>query len=373
MTARHRPLPAGEEHGTDEAFARDPRTKLVVTTSAGLEAEARQEIRRALPGAEVRPLLFKGNLLVLAALGESEAVVRLREADTRVLARAVPVQARVRLTADATCFPAVAEAAAGLGRIQPGDVFLVRATRRGRHEWHGRDLERAAAAAIEQATGATGDYEREADWLVSVQAYQDLAFVGVNHPANLVKKALRRQRKYAPGERPLNRAQWKLREALDAFGIDLAPGSEALDLGSAPGGWALALAERGCRVTAVDPAALDEAAAGHPNVTHLRERAEDLAERASWRERFDLLTCDMNTDPAEAARALCALAPMLKPGAPAIMTVKFPTRRRKRHEMEAREALAGEFEGIEMRRMPHNARETTAVMWRKGGAENAPK
>ncbi len=370
MDAERRPPVLETE---EEAFARDPRAKLVITTTAGLEAEARREIGSALPGVEARPLLFKGNLLALSECSEDEAAARLKEADTTVVARAVPVQARVRLTGDSAGFAAVAAAAAGVGRIGPGETFLVRASRRGRHEWRARDLERAVAASLARRTGGVGEYERETDWVVSVQVYQEIAFVGVNRPANLVRKTLRRRRKYAPGERPLNRAQWKLQEALEAFSIELPAGCEALDLGSAPGGWALVLAERGCRVTAVDPAELDAAAAGHPNVTHLRVRAEQIAARGEWRGRFDILTCDMNTDPAEAARTLCALAPMLKPGAPAVMTVKYMTRRRRRHEMEAEEALSAEFEGIRMKRMPHNARETTAVMRRKGGEESAPK
>jgi hypothetical protein len=89
--------------------------------------------------------------------------------------------------------------------------------------------------------------------------------------------------------------------------------------------------------------------------------------------RFDLLTCDMNIDPAEAAAMLVQLAPMLKPGAPAVMTIKFMTARRGEHEREAREALAEAYEAIRVKRLPHNAQETTAVMRRKGSDERATK
>ena len=110
----------------------------------------------------------------------------------------------------------------------------------------------------------------------------------------------------------------------------------------------------------------DQRVASLPNVCHLQCRAEELAGRDDLRDHFDLLTCDMNLDPRESAGVLCGLAGLLKPGAPAIMTVKYVTRQRRRHDREARELLAQQYGDIRMRRLPHNARETTAAMRRKG-------
>jgi len=373
MRASDKPEEIGDSgREPDPGFKEGRRSALLVTTSAGLEAEARREVRRLLPGAEARSLFLKGNILVLSDLPEEEAVAQLREAETELVARVTPVQATASLTGEASCFPQVA-AAAAIGRVGPGQLFLVRCTRRGSHQWSGREIERAVALLLEKATGGVGEYEKAVDWVVSIEAYQGIAYLGVNRPSHLLRKPLRRQRKYAPGQRPLNRAQWKLKEALDTFGIALSVGARVLDLGSAPGGWALVLAEMGCHVLAVDPAELDAAVARHPNVKHLRVRAEEVVADEDWRGGFDLLTCDMNVDPREAAEAVCALAPVLKPGAPAIMTVKYTTRARRRHEAEARAVLARAYEGISMRHLPHNARETTAVMWRRGGPQGAPK
>ena len=47
------------------------------------------------------------------------------------------------------------------------------------------------------------------------------------------------------------------------------------------------------------------------------------------------------------------------------MTIKFVTRRRREHIEEARDILAREYEGIRIQRVPHNAKETSAVMRRK--------
>jgi hypothetical protein len=118
-------------------------------------------------------------------------------------------------------------------------------------------------------------------------------------------------------------------------------------------------------VVAVDPAELDPRVASLHNVRHLQCGAEELAGRDDLRGRFDVMTCDMNLDPRESAAILCRLANALKPGAPAIMTVKYVTRQRRRHDSEARAILAERFDDIRMRRLPHNARETTAAMRRK--------
>lgn len=345
---------------------------LIATTAAGLEGDARRELSQLLGGARVRSLLMKGNILALSDLPEEETLALVDAAETQYLARIVPVQRRLPITQDTSRFPAIAEAAAQIGRVGPADRFLVRCTRRGEHEWRGRELERAVASELERITGATGEYEAEVDWLVSVEVYQQVGFVGVNRPSRVLHKMLRHQRKYRPGERPLNRAEWKIREALREFDIRFSPEARVLDLGAAPGGWTGVLAAMASEVVAVDPAELDPRVTALPNVRHVRARAGD-PEVCQQLGEFDLITCDMNLDPAECAGMMCRLASLLKPGAPAIMTVKYMTRQRRRHEAEARRKLAERYCDIRMKRLPHNAYETTAVMRRAASGCSSAK
>jgi 23S rRNA (cytidine2498-2'-O)-methyltransferase len=346
----------------------------VLTCSSGWEQEARAEVRRALGRAEppvpheFDPLIFKGNLLLRCEAEEERVLDLLAAASTRALAQVVPVQARVSLADGREAFSRVAVAAARTGRLRRGDTFVVRCHRRGRHDWQSRDLEKTAALALEETTGAVGEYLAPARWTVSVQVYQELAFIGVYRTEGAIKKEVSLQRKYPPGERPVSRAEWKLKEAFEAFRLELPAGARALDLGAAPGGWTRVLSGLGAQVLAVDPAELHPEVAARPNVVHLRRRAEDMAEAGEPEASFDLLTNDMNLDPAESARLMCRLARFLKPGAPAIMTVKLMTAARRRHQKEAAEILAPEYEGLRFQRLPHNAREITAVMRRKSGA-----
>ena len=352
--------PRGARVTQEDAPRRGHTTTLLVTTPAGLESEARRELRALLPGVDAHPLLLKGNVLVTTTADEEGAVEAIRQAETTCVARVVPVQKRVSVTA--VSYDAVAGAAAEIGRLKAGDLFVVRCHRRGRHQWQSRDLEKSVAVSLEAAVGATGEYQGRVDWVVAIQVFQEAAFIGVNRPASMLVKELKRHRKYAPGQRPLNRAQWKIREALAQFGIEVGPGTRALDLGSAPGGWAAVLAEYAAEVVAVDPADLDARVVSLPNVSHLRCHAEELVGRDDLASSFDLLTCDMNVAPRQAAEVLSRLAPLLKPGAQAIMTIKYVSRARRRHEQEARETLAGQYDEIRLGRLPHNARETTAVM-----------
>lgn len=351
---------------SDSEFLEGRAIALVVTTPAGLEGKGRQELRHLIPDARVKSLFLKGNLMLLSDLPEQEALKLIADADTRYLAQVAAVQRSAVLKPDPGHFSDVVAAATDLGRLRSGQTFVVRCRRRGMHQWSGGELERAVAAELERATGAVGDYEAATDWHVTVQVYQDIAYVGVNRPADLIQKTPRQQRKYAPGQRPLNRAQWKIREAISAFRIELPEEACVLDLGSAPGGWAAVLAESAARVVAVDPADLDPSVTALPNVEHLRCRAEALSDRTDLVGKFDLLTCDMNLDPAESAGILCRLAGLLRPGAQAVMTVKYVTRQRRRHEREAREILSGEYQDIRFRHLPHNALETTIAMRRKG-------
>jgi 23S rRNA (cytidine2498-2'-O)-methyltransferase len=93
----------------------------------------------------------------------------------------------------------------------------------------------------------------------------------------------------------VSRAWMKLAEALEWGRLQVTPGDVAVEIGSAPGGAAQLLLDRGAEVIAVDPADLDEAIAGHPKLTHLKKRGKQVrkAELATAR----WLLVDVNVAP----------------------------------------------------------------------------
>jgi 23S rRNA (cytidine2498-2'-O)-methyltransferase len=101
-----------------------------------------------------------------------------------------------------------------------------------------------------------------------------------------------------PPEAP-SRAYAKLAEVLDWSGAPLSAGDVAVELGSAPGGAAWLLLERGLEVVGVDPAAMAPSVLARPSFTHLarsaaRIRRSDLPAAVHW------LLLDMNVSAKEA-------------------------------------------------------------------------
>ncbi len=347
----------GDEWPTDLA-----RPTLLVTCPRGWEAEARQELRGLLPGAEVRSLFIPGNIIATLGGDLADALRALAGAETLTIARVTPVRLRMEIGPERE-WPAKMAGAAR--HLPPPDLrrsFKVACNRRGKHDFSTRDIVPALADALVTAAGPPVDLENP-EQVLSVEIFQDLAFMGLNPVERLLHRRLRRMRRWAPGERPISRAELKLREAIKRFELSLPPDGRALDLGAAPGGWTRVLAEHMAQVVAVDPGELDERVLALPNVTHLRGRTEDL--RPEEIGRFDAITNDMNLEPTESAALMVALASLLRPGGLAVMTVKFVTRHRGRHVREAIEVLEAAWEDIRVGRMPHNAKETTAVMRRR--------
>ena len=334
----------------------------LVTCAAGREGEADRELRTVLCGAKVRRLFMKGDLLMTAPGSAEEALSALSEADTEFIARIIPLQLETQLAPGREPLESLAEAASQLPAPDPALTFRVACERRGHHAFNSREVELAIAEVTVGPDGPPVDLEAPEQLLV-VHIFQDLALLGLNRSDQMLTKPIKRMRKYAPGRRPISRAEHKLREIIEKHGLELPTEGRALDLGAAPGGWTRVLAETMAEVTAVDPADLDERVLALPNVRHLRLRAEELPPKELGE--FDVLCNDMNRDPDESAELMCRMAPILRPGGLAVMTIKFVTRRRREHIEEARDILAREYEGIRIQRVPHNAKETSAVMRRK--------
>jgi 23S rRNA (cytidine2498-2'-O)-methyltransferase len=77
-------------------------------------------------------------------------------------------------------------------------------------------------------------------------------------------------------ERMISRAYLKILETLLWADLRVAAGDHCVEIGSAPGGACLALLERGCVVTGIDPAEMDPLVLAQPGFTHVRSRAKDV-------------------------------------------------------------------------------------------------
>lgn len=103
----------------------------------------------------------------------------------------------------------------------------------------------------------------------------------------------------------------------------------ALDLGAGSGRDAMALAERGWQVLAVEPAdelrRLGEAATTHQSVQWLNDQLPELSVVRSWSYRFDLILVSavwMHLPPTQQERAFRILSELLSPGGTLVITLR---------------------------------------------------
>jgi len=199
----------------------------------------------------------------------------------------------------------------------------------------------------------------------------------------------------------VNRAEYKLKEAVEAFGIDLSMHKIALDIGAAPGGWSHYLLQHGIKVVAVDNALLDykkfigkkilvitnekerlrldnienislhgfeeEIEIGEYDLIHLKTSVldEHIAKLLDKLGKFDMLTIDTNTAPLESASIANMLASFLAGNAVLVMTIKLISKAFSKHISEAVEELSKNYASIKVKKLPHNRQEVTLFASKK--------
>jgi len=199
----------------------------------------------------------------------------------------------------------------------------------------------------------------------------------------------------------VNRAEYKLKEAVEAFGIDLSMHKIALDIGAAPGGWSHYLLQHGIKVVAVDNALLDykkfigkkilvitnekerlrldnienislhgfeeEIEIGEYDLIHLKTSVldEHIAKLLDKLGKFDMLTIDTNTAPLESASIANRLADFLAGNAVLVMTIKLISKAFSKHISEAVEELSKNYASIKVKKLPHNRQEVTLFASKK--------
>ena len=93
----------------------------------------------------------------------------------------------------------------------------------------------------------------------------------------------------------VSRAYAKMHEALEWSRFPILPGDACVEIGSAPGGAAQALLDRGAQVTGIDPAEIDPQVVAHKNFRWIRKRGSDVKRREYGD--FRWLAADVNMAP----------------------------------------------------------------------------
>ncbi len=166
---------------------------------------------------------------------------------------------------------------------------------------------------------------KDPEVVVSILALQENVLLGVSDVRSALSSWSGGEMRLRHDPQQISRAEAKLEEALEVFGLEVTSGCQALDLGAAPGGWTKVLLGKGAEVTAVDPAVLDDRLDGRRGLSVYPSTAQDFI-RQFKRGRevlFDLAVNDMRVDAIESAELMREVARVLKPQAECLITLKL--------------------------------------------------
>ncbi len=226
-------------------------------------------------------------------------------------------------------------------------------------------LNRSLAEAIAEETGAIESIKKP-QVAISLLCTTEKGYLGISTIEENLSNWPGGMRHFAQTPEQISRAEFKLLEALEVFGVTLPAQGRALDLGAAPGGWTRLLLDAGLRVVAVDPATLDPRLAGRPHLEHYRGYAKTyLEESTKQRKRFDVIANDMRMDAREAARLLVQAHRCLQASGFVISTLKLPHATRAIDPLktlkEALSILSKCYTIVQARQLFHNRQEVTVI------------
>jgi 23S rRNA (cytidine2498-2'-O)-methyltransferase len=234
-----------------------------------------------------------------------------------------------------------------------------------KHAYSSGRVNQLLAEAIAEETGAVESIKKP-QVVISLLCTMKKAYLGISFTKDNLSDWPGGARHFAQTSEQISRAEFKLLEALEVFGVTLPSQGLALDLGAAPGGWTRLLLEAGMNVVAVDPAKLDARLAGQAHLEHYRGYAEAYLEELIKRHRkFDVITNDMRMDAREAARLLVEFTSYLRTDGFIISVLKLPHATPEidpfKNLSEALRLLHKYFGIVQARQLFHNRQEVTVL------------
>ena len=254
---------------------------LIVTAHPEFMRTAFDELKRFDRSLQSIELLSPGVLLCGFAqeVQDATALMRLAAEQRPIFVRHLaPVQAIIDLSNSDDDIGAMALAIADLPtfallqrgqrfavqtRLLPTEAILAGTSKR---TYSSGLVNQLLAGAIAEETGAVESIKKP-QIVVSLLCTAEKGYLGISPVQDNLSDWPGGARHYAQTPEQISRAEFKLLEALEVFGVSLPARGRALDLGAAPGGWTRLLLEAGMHVVAVDPAKLDPRLSGQ---AHLR-------------------------------------------------------------------------------------------------------
>nr|WP_248930859.1 SAM-dependent methyltransferase [Paenibacillus hamazuiensis] len=342
----------------DSMTNNDKAAGFIATSNHGFGAQAMEEIRRLFEQVKLTAIV-PAEIFRFDAEGISkrEATLLLTEREPVFVRHVQPVDVQVAIDRTESDLHRLQETVKSSFNLPEGAKVAVQTRKLDGVEYAYTPF--ACKEAIDEAIVRNFRAEpvvKGADLIISVFLTAELALIGLSAPADNLSDwsggAVRFQRE----EGQISRAKFKLLEAEMRFGLDFRSYRNALDIGAAPGGWTSLLLERGCHVTAVDPARLDPGLLQHPKLTFLQKNAGDVRFRDGA---FDLLVCDMSWSPRQMTTLVGDLLYAVQPGGTCIITVKLMHKKAFQTMREVVGDLSPQLELQKAKQLFHNREELT--------------
>lgn len=313
--------------------------------------------------------------VTLCGTADVTALMQLAARERPIFVRHLaPVQTIANLSNTTQDLAALATAIAqlpGLTLLERGTYFAVQ-TRLAQTEEHqgarpysSGQINQTLAGMVAEETGAI-EFIKKPQVIISLLCTMDKGYVGISTAEENLSSWPGGARRFAQTPEQISRAEFKLLEALEVFGITFPTQGHALDLGAAPGGWTRLLLDAGLNVVAVDPANLDPRLTKRKRLEHYRGYAEKYLEEAIRNSsRFDVIVNDMRMDAREAARQLVKASLCLRADGFIISVFKLPHAAPGINPLtnlkEALKILSTRFSFVQARQLFHNRQEVTVV------------
>jgi len=326
----------------------------VLTCDPRLGRELTQELRISFPGFALE-MLAPGVFLASGCTASAKLLNATREKRPVFVRHLFPVYRTIALENSAFDPLAMGEECSSLlSHLSPSPIAVQCRIVDAAAPYRAVDIKAAVDAVLERL-GHLPETKHPLG-IISVVIVKSRAYIGVSTPEQNLSRWNGGAAHYGGAQNALSRAEHKIEEAFEVFGVKQSPGGQALDLGAAPGGWTSFLLKQGYFVTAVDPGALDASLTCHPRLSYLQKNAWQLNVREEF---FDLFTCDMGRSALRTVEVLLRLAPSLKEGGQLLMTVKFMGEKPLPLLSECRRRLEPSFSYISGRHLWHNREEVT--------------
>ncbi|HEY7418221.1 MAG TPA: SAM-dependent methyltransferase, partial [Ktedonobacteraceae bacterium] len=192
--------------------------------------------------------------ICLCATGDTAQLMRRAAAKRPIFVRHLaPVQETMTLTNTEQDIGRMAMCVASLPLfrlLERGSYFSVQSRllqtdkSLGERPYSGGKLNQTLAEAFAEETGAVESIKKP-QIVVSIFCTSQQGYVGISTVEENLSSWPGGARRFAQTSEQISRAEFKLLEAIESFGLYLPPQGQTLDLGAAPGGWTRLLLDQG--------------------------------------------------------------------------------------------------------------------------------